>query len=143
MANGVSGTKRGSAPAAQTQSTNPEASNYVSEYSTGGKIEKTGSDTWEAVNDNGSGVVILDTGKSDINLYKYGSKQIYEVQRYESDAAKANGADDPPKLHATTKAEAMQLAKGWLKANNGQMHIIGLNWNPLQVQVENAGKKKK
>lgn len=125
MANGTSTTRAGAGTNSASadnktgiQHDNPAAPNYVSEYSTGGKIEKTGADTWEAVNDNGSSVVILDTGKSDINLYKYGSKQIYEVQRYESDVAHLNGAEDPPKLYATTKSEAMNLAKGWLKSNN-------------------------
>lgn len=117
MANGVSGTKGSSAAPVAQASTAPQGG--ISPTSTGGKIVDQGGGQWYGENDNGTAVAILDGGKSDYNLYKYGSKQIYEVERYESETAKANGAEDPKKLYVTTKSEAMNLAKGWLKANQG------------------------
>ena len=101
--------------AAQTaQSTDPNAPNYVSSTSTGGKIVDMGGGHWEAENDNGSGVSILDSGNDLTNLYKYGSKQIYEVLRFVSDAMQGL-VPDPPTLRVSTKAEAMAEAKKWLK----------------------------
>ena len=87
----------------------------VSPTSTGGKIVQQTSDQWYGENDNGAYVVINNAGKSDYNFYKYGNKQIYEVDRGEPTANIY--ADKPPRLYAFTKSEAMNLAKGWLKAN--------------------------
>ena len=117
MANGTSGTKGSGSTTANSP---VQAAPTVSTTSTGGKIVNQGNGQWWGENDNGVAVAILDAGKSDINLYKYGSKQIYEVERYESDEAKKNGAEDPKKLYVATKTEAMNLAKGWLKANQPQ-----------------------
>lgn len=91
----------------------------VSDISTGGRIIQQSSDQWFGANDNGSWVVINDSGKSDYNLYKYGNKQIYEVDRGNPDSARAVGAENPPRLYANTKAEAMRYARAWLKANKG------------------------
>ena len=91
--------------------------NSISETSTGGKIVQQSSDQWYGENDNGYYVVINDTGKSDINMAKYGSRQIYEVDRGIPIDSKNIGATNPQRLYATTKSEAMQYAKGWLKNN--------------------------
>lgn len=88
-----------------------------SSTSTGGKMVKQSSDQWYGENDNGANVTINDAGKSDYNFFKYGNKQIYEVDRGISDEAKATGATNPPRLYAYTKSEAMQYAKSWLKEN--------------------------
>ena len=61
-------------------------------------------------NDNGYSASILDCGKSDINLYRYGSRQIYEVS-YNSDTT----VGVKPTSYVSTKAEAKKLAQGWLK----------------------------
>lgn len=88
----------------------------VSPTSTGGKMVQQSSDQWYGENDNGSWAVINDAGKSDYNFYKYGNKQIYEVDRGLPDS-QTQFADNPPTLYAYTKSEAMQYARGWLKAN--------------------------
>ena len=113
MANGVSGTKGGGNAAQQVaQNTAP-----ISTSSTGGKIVDQGGGQWYGEIDNGAAVAINDLGKEDINLYKYGNKQVYEVQRYLPD-----GSETLQKQYAFTKSEAMNLAKGWLKANQGTQH---------------------
>ena len=88
--------------------------NTPSPTSTGGKLVRQSTDQWYGENDNGSNVTINNAGRSDINFYKYGSKQIYEVDRRVADNATA---DNPPRFYATTQAEAVQLAKDWLKSN--------------------------
>ena len=108
-----------------TQSTDPNAPNYVSKYTTGGKIVDLGGGHWEAENDNGSGVSILDGGKSDLNLYKFGSKQIYTVTRFYSDAIRSL-VPPMPVIRASTKAEAMREAKKWIKQNKNLSSTQGL-----------------
>lgn len=122
MSSGVSGTRRtpiqkimGEQGAAQASGNAPQG--FVSPTSTGGKIVDQGGGTWYGEIDNGAAVAINDLGKEDINLYKYGNKQVYEVIRYISPTETDSGATDPPKQYAFTKSEAMNLAKGWLKAN--------------------------
>lgn len=117
------GANKSAAPT--TQSTDPNAPNYVAPHSTGGKIVDMGGGHWEAENDNGSGVSILDNGKSDINFYKYGSKQIYEVMRFGADSMRGL-VPDPPTLRVSTKAEAMAEAKKWLKQNKNLSSTQGL-----------------
>lgn len=87
----------------------------ISPTSTGGKLVKQSDDQWYGENDNGAYAVINNAGKSDYNFYKYGNKQIYEVDRGEPTANVY--ADKPPKLYAFTLSEAKQLAKGWLNSN--------------------------
>ena len=81
----------------------------VSSTSTGGKLVDMGGGQLYGENDNGFAASILDCGKSDINLYKYGSKQIYEVDYYNN-----TGKRIKPKAYATTKKEAKGLAQDWL-----------------------------
>lgn len=52
----------------------------------------------------------MDCGKSDINFYRYGSKQVYEVH-YGTNTT----AEIKPKTIVPTKAEAKRLANDWLK----------------------------
>lgn len=93
----------------------------VSPTSTGGKMVQQSPNQQYGENDNGSYAVINDSGKSEMNFYKYGNEQIYEVDRGLSDAERnLPGVDNPPRLYAFTKTEAMQYAKGWLKANKGK-----------------------
>lgn len=92
-------------------------SKSVSSTSTGGKLVRQSSDQWYGENDNGSYAVINNAGKSDYNFYKYGNRQVYEVDRGISDEGRAVGATNPPRLYAFTQSEAIQLAKGWLRSN--------------------------
>lgn len=90
----------------------------MSPSSTGGRLVRQSDDQWYGENDNGSYAVINNSGSSDYNFYKYGNRQIYEVDRGISDAERAvPGTSNPPRLYAFTQSEAIQLAKGWLRAN--------------------------
>lgn len=47
-----------------------------------------------------------------------GNRQMYEVDRGISDAERAvSGTSNPPRLYAYIQSEAIQLDKGWLRAN--------------------------
>ena len=89
----------------------------VSRTSTGGRIVDQGNGQWYGENDNGTAVSILDAGKSDVNLYRYGSRQVYEIQRYNAPDAPIGLTEGLPKLYATSKAEAMRYAKGYLRSH--------------------------
>lgn len=93
------------------------AGGYISQTSTGGKLTRPSPDQWYGENDNGSYAVINDAGSSDYNLYKYGNRRIYEVDRGVSDEVRSLKVPDPERLYAFTQKEAINLAKGWLKAN--------------------------
>lgn len=80
-----------------------------SETSTGGKIVDVGGGQWYGENDNGSSVSILDGGKEDYNLWKYGSKQVYEVQPVSKDLKWGE------KEYYSKKSEAVAAAKAHLK----------------------------
>lgn len=82
----------------------------VSEYSTGGRLVEQGSGQWYGENDNGYSVSVLDGGSDDINLYRYGSRRIYEVREYD-----ANGSQVGSTRYVPTKAEATEIAKKYLK----------------------------
>ncbi len=82
----------------------------VSATSTGGKLVDDGSGNLYGENDNGYSASVLDGGKSDINFYRYGSRQVYEVS-YNSDSK----VGIKPKTIVSTKKEAKQLANDWLK----------------------------
>ena len=139
MANGTSGTKGGgngtanATPNVANENVKPQiiSAGYISPNSTGGKIVKVDQDQWVAEADNGYGANIFDTGMG------------FEVRRYMPNSDNTGYVQQPGVLKADTKSEAFNFAKGWIKANTGQMNIVGVNYNPLQVQVENAGKKKK
>ena len=81
----------------------------VSPTSTGGKIVNNGNGSYWGENDNGYGVSILDGGRDDINMYRYGSSQIYEVKQYTPDGTQVGQTKYVP-----TKAEATQIAKKFL-----------------------------
>ncbi len=80
-----------------------------------GKPNKTNKVVWE---DTGFGskyaelgdrsVQILDAGKSNLNLYKYGSKQVYEVNRFDGDKSME-------KLVFSRKSDAEREAKNFLR----------------------------
>lgn len=91
-------------------STTPNSNQNVSPTSTGGKIVDQGSGQWYGENDRGYSVSILDGGKDDINMYRYGSRQIYEVSKYRPDGSRYS-----EKEIFTTKKEAMDNAKFWIK----------------------------
>lgn len=82
----------------------------ISETSTGGKIIQEGVGNWYGETDNGYAVSILDGGREDINLYRYGSKQIYELRKYNTDGTR-NGETE----YYPTKREATAKAKDYLK----------------------------
>lgn len=86
------------------------AAKPVSPTSTKGKIVDQGFGLWYGENDNGYSAQILDCGKSNTNYYKYGSYQVYEVG-YNSNT----DVSVKPRSIATTKKDAMQMAKDWLK----------------------------
>lgn len=93
----------------------------VSPSSTKGRLVRQSDDQWYGENDNGSYAVINFSGDSDYNLYKYGNRRIYEVDRGISDSERAvSGTSNPPRLYAFTQSEATQFAKGWLRANKNK-----------------------
>lgn len=67
-------------------------------------------DQYWGENSKGFGASILDGGKSNINLYRYGSKQIYEVKFHFKDGSQAGTTK-----YVSSKAEATKMAKKWLK----------------------------
>lgn len=81
----------------------------ASPTSTKGKLVDQGGGQLYGENDNGYSASVLDGGKSDINFYRYGSKQIYEVS-YNSDTK----VGVKPKSYVPSKSEAKKLAQGWL-----------------------------
>lgn len=93
---------------ASTPSTNVN----VSPSSTGGRIVDQGGGQWYGENDNGYAVSILDGGSDDINMFRYGSRQVYEVSYHSNNTVNAKQTDI-----ATTKTDAMRLAKKWLTDN--------------------------
>lgn len=82
----------------------------ISSTSTHGKFQDLGGGQWYAENDNGSSCSILDAGKDDYNLWKYGSKQIYEVQAVDKDG------NWKTKERFSTKKEAMRAGKEYIKS---------------------------
>lgn len=77
----------------------------VNRTSTGGSIIDQGNGQWYGENDNGTAVSILRSGKE------------YEVQRYNAPDAPVDLTEGLPKLYATSKAEAMRYAKGYLRSH--------------------------
>ena len=73
----------------------------VSPTSTGGKLVDRGGGQVYGENDIGYAVSILDGGNEDINFFRYGSRQIYEVRKYTPD-----GTQDGQTTYIPTKAEA-------------------------------------
>lgn len=101
------------------QASKPSAGGQISPTSTGGRIVDEGGGQWYGENDNGTAVSILDGGKSDVNLYRYGSRQVYEVHRYNAPDDVVGLTDGLPVLFATSKSEAMAYAKSYLKSAKG------------------------
>lgn len=98
----------GSRLGGSTVRTNTNAS--VSATSTGGRVVEQSGGQWYGENDNGYAVSVLDGGRDDINMFRYGSRQIYEITYYTPAGASVRGTDV-----ATTKAEALKRAKDYLK----------------------------
>lgn len=82
----------------------------VSEYSTGGRLVDQGGGQMYGENDNGYSVSVLDGGSDDVNLYRYGSRRIYEVREYDP-----NGTQVGSTRYVPTKEEAVRFAKEYLK----------------------------
>ncbi len=110
-AGGSTGGATGVQAAAGTANNNAVATAVKSPTTTGGKIQAQGSGQWYGENDNGTAVSILDGGKDDTNFYRYGSRQIYEVNVYDN-----NGDPVGSKKIFTTKKAAMDFSKKQLKA---------------------------
>lgn len=104
----------------QIQASKLSAGGQISSTSTGGRIVDEGGGQWYGENDNGTAVSILDGGKSDVNLYRYGSRQVYEVHRYNAPDDVVGLTDGLPVLFATSKSEAMAYAKSYLKSAKGK-----------------------
>lgn len=109
----------------------PQEQKAVSPTSTGGKLVDQGNGQWYGENDNGYSTSVLDGGKSDINFYRYGSKQIYEVH-YNSDTK----VDIRPASYVSTKAEAKSLANGYLKETKNTTQSTKQTTKPKQKQQE-------
>lgn len=84
----------------------------VSPTSTGGKLVDQGGGMLYGENDNGYSTAVIDAGRDDINMYRYGSRQIYEVH-YNSDTR----VDVLPTDYVSTKAEARSMALAYLKSH--------------------------
>lgn len=54
-----------------------------------------------------------------MNLYKYGSRRIFEIDYYSADGKKVK-----EKQYVTTKSEAIKLGKQFLKENEGVKKIV-------------------
>ena len=80
--------------------------------STGGKLVDQGGGQLYGENDNGYSASVLDGGKDNYNLYKYGSKQIYEVKTHKPD-----GTQDGSTRIFTTKTDARKAATEYLQSH--------------------------
>lgn len=89
-----------------------ESTSQVSPTSTGGRLVDQGGGQWYGENDNGYAVAILDGGSDDINMYRYGSRRIYEVHEYMPDGSKAGETRYVP-----TKREAERFARDYLRSH--------------------------
>ena len=84
----------------------------VSTTSTGGRLVQQGSDQWYGETNSGYAVSVLDAGREDINLFRYGSRQIYEVTKYDDNNRRVGDIE-----YISTKKEALSTAKAWLNGH--------------------------
>ena len=84
----------------------------ASPTSTRGRIVEQGGGQWWAENDNGYAVAILGGDSSDINLFRYGSRRIYEVIEYDPSGRQVGATK-----YVSTKAEADRITREYLRAH--------------------------
>ena len=76
-----------------------------------GYMKNQGFGQWYGENAAGYGVSINESGDEDINMYRYGSRKVYEVDTYGPTGRRSGGG----RRIFETKGEAMSFAEQYLK----------------------------